>query len=496
MESKFHKSLFYNIKPYAGIIFIFSLGLALRLYIAQIDPMLHDWDERFHALVAKNIIQHPLKPMLYVNQYFDTDPFNWTYNHIWLHKQPLFLWQMALSMKIFGTSELAMRLPSVLMGSLMIVLLYRITLIVSKSKWAALFAALLLACNNYQLNLISGREGMDHNDIAFGFYVLASFWAYAEYLYTQKTKWIILIGIFAGCAILNKWLTGLLVFAPWGIQAIIDIVKNKKWQSLIHLLIALLICTIVFAPWQIYILTQFHDIAQHEYQLNTQHIWSVVEGHNGGIWYYLNHFPDYFGWQINYFVPIGLILLTVKKSIPYQYKLLLGIPTIIVFCFFSFLVQTKVTGFFFVVAPLCLVLSAIALLQIKNWAGKFGTIATFVLVPICIYYAINIEQINKYSNETSYRPSKIYNDSVYQNLNKLIPKDIHIVVNCNQMEHVDIMFYNNELEAYHHTIPEKEFIAKTKNGIKIAAFESRDNYPLPDYIRKYPNLYIIPAKLR
>lgn len=83
----------------------------------MLDPFLYEWDEKYHALVAKNMLQHSLKPMLYVHQYFATDPYNWTYNNIWLHKQPLFLWQMALSMMFFGVSEQAMRLPSVLIGS-------------------------------------------------------------------------------------------------------------------------------------------------------------------------------------------------------------------------------------------------------------------------------------------------------------------------------------------------------------------------------------------
>ena len=57
---------------------------------------------------------------------------------------------------------------------------------------------------------------MDQIRVAFGFYVLASIWAFAEYYNSNKTYWTLLIGFFAGCAVLNKWLPGLIVYGAWG----------------------------------------------------------------------------------------------------------------------------------------------------------------------------------------------------------------------------------------------------------------------------------------
>ena len=39
-------------------------ALVLRLVITSLDPYLNEWDERFHAVVAKNMMQYPLKPMI------------------------------------------------------------------------------------------------------------------------------------------------------------------------------------------------------------------------------------------------------------------------------------------------------------------------------------------------------------------------------------------------------------------------------------------------
>jgi len=40
-------------------------GIVIRFCVASADPYLYDWDEKFHALVAKNMGRYPFKPMLY-----------------------------------------------------------------------------------------------------------------------------------------------------------------------------------------------------------------------------------------------------------------------------------------------------------------------------------------------------------------------------------------------------------------------------------------------
>jgi 4-amino-4-deoxy-L-arabinose transferase-like glycosyltransferase len=110
----------------AAIILLFFAAFSIRYFMIGLDPFLNDWDERFHALVAKNMMQHPFKPMLREFPIMDYGLHDWCCNHIWLHKQPLFLWQMALSMSIFGVNEVAMRLPSALMGALLVFPIFRI----------------------------------------------------------------------------------------------------------------------------------------------------------------------------------------------------------------------------------------------------------------------------------------------------------------------------------------------------------------------------------
>jgi len=93
-------------KPRQALAILILTGFVLRVFIALLDPYLQDWDERFHALVAKNMMDNPFKPMLRAESIIPYNIEDWCCNHIWVHKQPLFLWFMALSMKIFGVSVL------------------------------------------------------------------------------------------------------------------------------------------------------------------------------------------------------------------------------------------------------------------------------------------------------------------------------------------------------------------------------------------------------
>lgn len=108
-----------------ALIIIMLCGLILRLFVAN-DFFLHEWDEQFHALVAKNLIKHPLIPTLYDNPILPYDFKAWNMNHIWVHKQPIPLWTMAASMCLFGVNEIALRLPSILLSTIGIGLIFYI----------------------------------------------------------------------------------------------------------------------------------------------------------------------------------------------------------------------------------------------------------------------------------------------------------------------------------------------------------------------------------
>lgn len=482
------------------LILILIIGFTLRIGAILADPFLHPWDERFHALVARNMMDNPFVPILRVNPITDIyDKFIWCCNHIWIHKQPLFMWQMALSMEIFGVSEWSMRLPSAIMGTLLILIIYRIAIILNLKQQVALLAALLLACSNFHLQMIAGIHGMDHNDVAHGFYVLASIWALFEYQKSKKWYWIIFVGVFSGAAILNKWLTGLLVYLIWGIILIALIYKRSPIKKQIFLFLSsLIICCIVFLPWQFYILHRFPDLAAYEYEFNRRHIYEALEGHEGGYFYYFNFLKDLFGKFLYFLIPIGILLSLRNKLI--DSNLNLGIIAAIgfVFLFFSIIVKTKVDTYLFFIVPLALLYISISLDYIIELLGKM--IKPNYLTPmICIIVAtvsINPQWIKNYfSANNKERNERIFNANIYRELNKNLPDSIHVVMNMNSFEDIDVMFYNKGITAYHWLLPEEDFKSFEYRKIPIAVFEPHGNYNLPDYVLKYPYLYIIKKKL-
>jgi len=105
-----------------SIVFLGLTAMCIFSFSALLDPFLNLWDERFHALVAKNLMNHPLMPTLYDDPVVDMAYDRWDRYYIWLHKQPLFLWQIALSFKIFGVSEFALRLPNVVLATVLVLI--------------------------------------------------------------------------------------------------------------------------------------------------------------------------------------------------------------------------------------------------------------------------------------------------------------------------------------------------------------------------------------
>ncbi len=177
-----------------SILLLILCGLALRVYVST-DCCLHLWDERYHALVAKNLIKHPLIPTLYDNPVLPYDYKSWISNHIWLHKQPLPLWAMAASMSLFGVNEIALRIPSIILSTLGIWLIFAIGSYLFNKKTGFL-AAFLFSINGLIVETTGGRAAADHIDLFFIIFIeLAVFFL----LHLQNIKEAFIIDFFHIC---------------------------------------------------------------------------------------------------------------------------------------------------------------------------------------------------------------------------------------------------------------------------------------------------------
>jgi len=208
-------------------------GLLLRVYVSS-DGYLHEWDEKYHALVAKNMILHPLKPTLIENPVLNYDYRSFIGNHIWLEKGPVPLLFISFSLKLFGINEYAVRLPSVILSLIAVYLTYLIASLLFDKK-TALLAAFFHSINGYLIELSGGRVSSDHVETAFLFFIELSVFLVTLYLVKKRSVWVsILIGIVTGMAILSKWSPALLVFPIWLIGAY-SMKKVSKISILIEL---------------------------------------------------------------------------------------------------------------------------------------------------------------------------------------------------------------------------------------------------------------------
>jgi 4-amino-4-deoxy-L-arabinose transferase len=483
--------LFHTGRSRGALLLLFLASLGLGFFVGGLDDFLVLWDEQYHALVAKNMMSHPFKPSLYSDPILDYDYRTWTANHIWLHKQPLFLWQIALSLKIFGVNELAVRIPSIVMHAAAVVMVYRIGKI-SVSSATGFYGALFFAVSYYILELAAGKFATDHNDIAFLFYVTAAFWAWFEYQRSQNKYWLIAIGIFSGFAVLVKWLTGMLIYAVWLIVTASSNSANFfRMKTLRPMLISFFISLAVFIPWQLYVLHAFPDEARYEFHLNTAHFFSVIENHGGNYLFHFNAIKNIYG--SGFLVPfllLGGLIVYCKKSPEKKYCIASVSAIIITYTFYT-IAATKMTSFCIIVSPFvflgmgALTDSAMTILTRKiKWRNAVITLKLIAVLLIC-FFIFDLNRIANY--HTSMKPHDNCNRDADTKQMKMINQisrhmagNGYAVFNCDLRVngHIAVMFYTGCV-AYGF-IPDQKQISKIKaSRYKMIIV---DNGILPDYI--------------
>lgn len=475
-------------------------AFVIRLIMIGLDPYLHSWDERFHAVVAKNMMQHPLRPMIRMEALLPYDITDWCCNYIWVHKQPLFLWQMALSMKILGVNIIALRLPNVIMETFAVYCIYRTATIWTRNSVVAYLSALLFAASYYSLELCSGRMSLDHNDVMMGGYVTASIWAFCEYIEKKTWKWAILVGVFSGCAILVKWLTGLLIFGGWGIYLLASDRYRSNLQTYKHLAAGLIACLLVFLPWQIYIRLAFPTESIASYAYNYKHITEDL-GHPGTVWTHIEFLSTAYSGILFVALMLFGMILSWRRSFNKLLSFSMLSMFIVVYGFFSIIVATKMPGLTYPVAGIGFIWIAVGLQFISVQAEKlimkiptavFVSFATLTLFSLALYSFQPQEIAQARKSDSIERNAKIHNTSIYQKLNQVVEPEV-VVLNCKSFEDTEVRFWQSN-NAYH-WYPQAHQIDSLLNlGYKLAAFKNHNDQMLPEYMYN-PRIKIIDLQL-
>ncbi len=363
----------------AAAVAITGAGLVLRLYAGS-DLFLHAWDERFHALVAKHLAEHPLRPTLYEHPVLPYDYRDWRANHVWLHKPPLALWLMAAAIRLLGTGELAMRLPSLALSTLAVFLTYAIGAGLCGRR-AGLLGAALHAVHGYLLQLPAGRVAVDHVDNALVFFVelgifLAVLQAHAATRPREPAPpaasraawwlWLPAIGAACGLAVLAKWLPGLLPIPVW---LALTWRRQPRHRVILGLAAISAVSAAVVVPWQLHVRRAFPLEAAWEASYNLRHLVVPIEGLGGSPLYYLLKMPRYFG-ELAY-LPLAWLLWqllrrarALRQRRPARERPAAGpdlaplaVWLLLPYLAFS-LAATKLGGYVMIAAPACFLVTA------------------------------------------------------------------------------------------------------------------------------------------
>ncbi len=446
------------------ICLIFFGAFSIYLGAAFLDDFVNIWDERFHALVAKNSMNHPLKPGLYANPVLGDFTVAWDMTAVWLHKQPLFTWLMALSYKVFGVNYWAGRLPAVLLMSIVCSFGYSV-MVDLLNKRTAFLGALLMVYSYYSISLVSGRQFIDQNDAQFVGFVSLAFFMALRFTQKQKRSWLLGSTILTSCAILTKWLPGLYTF---GFLSLVWIMARPfKFIDLVRYL-AVVVALVL--PWQIFAYKKYPNHFMHELKLNSAHFTDAVEGQVRDWNFHFLQFPNHYGFAILFLMLFGIIHSFVKRN---RMAMAVSVLVIFVYAFFT-LAQTRMPSFTYVAMSGVLFLSMHGLHALLALPDKLKVIRALIALFFILTAYENFhwndlkENFDREGPQSYYRNGLVENKEWFKRQN-LSDKDV--VFNLPRRTYVELMFYT-DATAYPYW-PGKEDLEKVKQaGVNLYIYNS------------------------
>ncbi len=374
---------------------IFSLLFCMLFYF----PVFHHlerlpilmWDESLFSLRALYI--HLTGNYLYNFNLFEGMP-----DHA-NTKLPFTTWFQVISFKIFGVSELALRLPIGLIFSLTVIYIVGHFKAQFSNIWAGFVFGFVSITSTGFVSTHMLRTG--DQDAPFACYMLIAAIAFLQYLESRKWKPLLVFTFFSLAALLTKNLLagllapGLLLFALLTRQLTGILKEYKFW-------FACFVIAGVYSGLVIYYEMQYPGFLKRmwNYEL-VGRFTNAIENHDKPPFFYLtdlafNKFIPYF-----FFLPIVFSLAFAKNITKQLRHSILGISAVL-FCYL-FIISFSKTQTPWYIAPVYLLgayiiaLGAVVLFEyLYEQPKRFRTIFFLCLLPVsCLLYAqVLIKNLN------------------------------------------------------------------------------------------------------
>lgn len=453
---------------------LFAYVFITRLISANFDVAPAQWDEQYHMLVAKNLTDNPTMPYLISNHVFESDSLSWTHGNVWMHKPPLFTYLMAGSMKLFGPTVLAGRLPSVVFSALMVFIVFGIGRELG-SKQLGVIAAVLWAAFAYNFRLLRGQMPTDQNDLQFIFWIALSLFLFFRYQNHKTLKNAVVLGVVVAMAVLTKWLVGMLVFLPWGVVWLKETLSQRKLPTETkHFFAALFTVFMLVFPWHLYMYLSFPDIYNFEMEYNRKHLFEPVEGH-GQPWYFHFEIMDIiYGTVFTITAVPGIFLIKnfISSKFYWQVLLIMGF----VYLFFSFAV-TKMISFTAILAPLWFLMSGATFVWIyqkmhrRKWGlilcvALFATVINTMHKPTQVLVNVKWEDANYIKRQSH---AKIFKEWQQTHDTKK-----WVLLNYSKFHEPQFMFFTEGV-AYSKMPSEEELNKLTSKGYTLVVYDQEND---------------------
>ena len=356
------------------LIILLVLGVTLFFFRLGSRP-LWDTDEGMHAATSKDMVLSGdyITPRLNGESFYD--------------KPVLFNWLAAASLRVFGFTEFAARLPAAVLGLSTVLLTYFLGRRMFNATVGLLGGVILATGIEY---IILSRIVV--HDIALVFFMTLALFAYYCAFESKKRRTICLMIFYAslGLATLTKGPIGLLL--PTLIVGLFLLVmKRLTFLKEMRLGWGITGFLLITAPWYILIMLRNPDYAGYFFlKQNLMNFISAEARHPGPFYYYFHTlFGGFFPWSV--FLPLALIHGVNRRSeehgVARRYLLLwLGV----VFVFFS-TASSKLTPYILPLFPAAALLVAdlwYSLLKAPTKGLRWGFISS--LLPLVIFFSVGL----------------------------------------------------------------------------------------------------------
>lgn len=380
---------------------------------------------------------------------------------MWSVKPPLYIWLVAGMFKLFGVSELTLRLPSAIAASLVVLTIYLYSQKALKNRWIGIVGALVILSSMGFPDLHIGRTG-DYDALL----TLFMFWGglgLFEYLGKPGNKSLIIAtGALVG-AVLTKGIAGVMMVPGMAIFIIFGgkvkvILKDKRfWVSLIigvSIVGGFYLLRESFNPG--YLAAVWKEEIEGRFINN-------LGSSSSNFWYYLKFFSEFRFQKWIWMVPLsGIVILVTKDK---KLKSFVAYGLIICVSYFL-LISSAATKNMWYDAPLYPWMSLLVAIFIVKTIGKLPVLARiFPILVFCFYTQRYIRTNLAYIH----RPDLEKNDSCLKygylfrdkNINKIGFAGVHLADWCSPVN-----FY---LESNGH---KKQSVNELKLGDKVMTCDS------------------------